>query len=820
MASYGGETGKWEVRTGSAWGPARAPNDRSTKWGMDMSREYLDFDVAIEKTATGYSARVVDSPAGQAAGPFVLPFAAAELAQFMIAVGPPRVPSRRLMPAAVRVTDVRDYGQRLNDALFSGPVGSAFTLSLDRANSANKSLRVRLRLAGVPELDPVPWEYLYSSSLVRFLTLSDDTPIVRYLDAATHPPPVTVEPPLRVLAMVSSPSDMPALEVQREIDLLQATTADLVNNRLLTIDVLDKATLRGLQRSLIDSYHVFHFIGHGGFVDSEGEGVLVLEKEDGTADRVSGTRLGTLLHDARDLQLAVLNACEGARTSGRDAFSGVAQALVRQGLPAVVAMQTEISDRAALAFSHEFYYFLSRGLPIEGAMCEVRKAMAISDEASEWGTAVLLRSGTEQPFQFTATRPVSQPAKEDRWESLYQAAGTAIASGAQGTAIPILEQLQAEKPDYHDVTDLLDQVRPTEGQVRPTEGQVRPTEGQVRPTEGQAATLAATGSERLTASGDELTAVVETPERTQELPSGGEQPAFGQGGPPPVTPRRGMSWRRRPQRKRIVLGVGGVVLAAVFGVTLYAVNQGEPETPPPDPAALERVCGPQATIPEVENSVSVGCALTTPVIDGTFDDWANQSSTTIDAEVFPETTTAEGFSADWAGSWDLDAIYLHARVTDPSLRFVDESLPSQFFKGDSISFEFGPDPEGLSTDAGLRSGRDLHVIIGLTQTGPRAVINPAAKGVFTAGDFAPEITAAGGPNTDGGYEVEARVPWSALGVDSPSRGAVFGANFNVSDAAPTNKWALGRMISSNPERTGANQPHPATWQRLVLADEP
>ena len=63
-----------------------------------MSREYLDFDVAIEKTATGYSARVVDSPAGQAAGPFVLPFAATELAQFMIAVGPPRVPSRRLMP--------------------------------------------------------------------------------------------------------------------------------------------------------------------------------------------------------------------------------------------------------------------------------------------------------------------------------------------------------------------------------------------------------------------------------------------------------------------------------------------------------------------------------------------------------------------------------------------------------------------------------------------------------------------------------------------------------------------------------------------------
>jgi hypothetical protein len=778
-----------------------------------MSRQYLDFDVAIEKTATGYSARVVDSPAGQAAGAFVLPFEATELAQFMIAVGPPRVPSRRLMPAAVRVTDVRDYGQRLNDALFSGPVGSAFTLSLDRASAANKSLRIRLRLAGVPELTAVPWEYLYSNSLVRFVTLSDDTPIVRYLDAATHPPAVTVEPPLRVLAMVSSPSDMPALEVEREIDLLKATTADLVNNGLLTIDVLDKATLRELQRALIDSYHVFHFIGHGGFETSEGEGVLVLEKEDGNADRVSGVRLGTLLHDARDLQLAVLNACEGARTSGRDAFSGVAQTLVRQGLPAVVAMQTEISDRAALTFSHEFYYFLSRGLPIEGAMCEVRKAMAISDEASEWGTAVLLRSGSDQPFQFATTRPVSQPAKEERWESLYQAAGSAIASGAQGTAIPILEQLQAEKPDYHDVTELLEQVRPSDlPAATPTPTMSMSAPATPAPAANRLPAVEATAVASLAATGL-------VGERTQELPLGGEQPAYGEGGPPTATPPEGGSGKPRPQRKRILLAVGGVVLAAVVGGTLYAVTRPDSVPPPADPAALERVCGPAATIPEVENSNRIGCALTTPVIDGQFDDWGSQSSSTVDTEVFPTTTTAEGFSADWAGSWDRDALYLHARVTDPSLRPVDESQPSQFFKGDSISFEFGPDPEGLSTDAGLRNGQDLHVMIGLTESGARAAVNPAVKGVFTAGDFAPEITAAAA-RFDGGYEIEARVPWSALGVDTPSRGAVFGANFNVSDAAFTNRWALGRMISSNPERTRANQPHPGTWQRLVLADEP
>ncbi len=272
---------------------------------------------------------------------------------------------------------------------------------------------MRLRLDAVPELDPVPWEYVYDSRLERFLTLSQETPVVRLLDSLKRPPAVIVESPLRVLVMISSPTDMPELAVEREKQLLLATTADMVKSGQLAVTVLDTATLTALQRALLGDYHVFHFIGHGGFDDDAQEGVLVLEKDDGSSHRVSGNRLGTLLHDARNMQLAVLNACEGARTSGRDAFSGVGQALVRQGLPAVVAMQTEISDRAALVFSHEFYWFLTQGLGIDAAMCEVRKAMAVSDEASEWGTAVLLRSGTDQPFTF-ASSPAAAASPETR----------------------------------------------------------------------------------------------------------------------------------------------------------------------------------------------------------------------------------------------------------------------------------------------------------------------------------------------------------------------------------------------------------------------
>ncbi len=51
---------------------------------------------------------------------------------------------------------------------------------------------------------------------------------MRLLDSLERPPVVQVEAPLRVLVMISSPSDMPELAVERERQLLVATTGDLV----------------------------------------------------------------------------------------------------------------------------------------------------------------------------------------------------------------------------------------------------------------------------------------------------------------------------------------------------------------------------------------------------------------------------------------------------------------------------------------------------------------------------------------------------------------------------------------------------------------
>ncbi len=148
--------------------------------------------------------------------------------------------------------------------------------------------------------------------------------------------------------------------------------------------------MAALQRQLRrQPYHVFHFIGHGGFDQQSQSGVLLLEDERGLSRLISGHHLGTLLHNHAALRLALLNACEGARTAMNDPFACVAQQLVQQGLPAVIAMQFEITDPAAITLAQEFYAALADGYPVDAALTEARVALFTQGNDIEWGTPVL-----------------------------------------------------------------------------------------------------------------------------------------------------------------------------------------------------------------------------------------------------------------------------------------------------------------------------------------------------------------------------------------------------------------------------------------------
>jgi hypothetical protein len=156
--------------------------------------------------------------------------------------------------------------------------------------------------------------------------------------------------------------------------------------------------------------HVFHFIGHGGYDTDDQSGVLILENEFGDPHEVSGEELGLLLQDERSLRLAVLNSCEGARSSHVDPFSGAAASLVHYGVPAVIGMQFEITDEAAIAFAGRLYGALARNFPVDAALAQARRSIFAAGNDIEFGTPVLfLRGRDARLFDVVNDVPVPAP---------------------------------------------------------------------------------------------------------------------------------------------------------------------------------------------------------------------------------------------------------------------------------------------------------------------------------------------------------------------------------------------------------------------------
>ncbi|HEX8279852.1 MAG TPA: CHAT domain-containing protein, partial [Chthoniobacterales bacterium] len=370
---------------------------------------YLDFDVRFTGEAGRYRAEIVNAPAGKGQHTFELPFQEHELENYLLKIGQRRTGMRKADSPENRAA--REFGNRLFDAVFQGELQTAFRESLDLARAGDNGLRIRLRLRDTPELADLPWEYLYQSERREFLALSKETPVVRYLDLADKVKPLTVTPPLRVLVMLSSPSDLDCLDVEKEWQKLKEAVRHLEEQKRLIVERLERATLSELQSRLRKgSYHIFHFVGHGSFDPVTEESVLAFEDENGRKRLVSGPDLGIYLRDEPDLRLVLLNACEGARASRSDPFSGAAQSLVQKGIPAVIAMQFEVSDEAAIAMADGFYSALSDDYPVDAALAEARKAVFAAGCSVEWGTPVLyLRAPDGRIFDVNkAAAPAAQ----------------------------------------------------------------------------------------------------------------------------------------------------------------------------------------------------------------------------------------------------------------------------------------------------------------------------------------------------------------------------------------------------------------------------
>jgi hypothetical protein len=360
---------------------------------------YLDFDVWIEQKSEGlYRAKAWSGTAGfEATECFALPAALAGGELRLAGAGALRGdPGAAHTAGAEGASSPEQAGGELFRTVFQGELLKAFQGCLAKARGG-PGLRIRLRLNDVPQLAGLPWEYLYDAEGRGFLALSDHTPVVRYLELSEGLDTLLVEPPLRVLAVISSPQGYRELaETDEEWQRLGAALEPLLGSGVIEIERLEHPTIEALETRLRTGQpvHILHFAGHGGFSELRGEGVLVLDDGAGSGVPVGGPSLAYLLQDHPSLRLAVLNACNGARASHENIFAGIAQVLVQHGVPAVIAMQSEIMDETACSFAEKFYRALAAGLPVDACVGEVRRALA-AESNPEWGTPVLYLRATD-----------------------------------------------------------------------------------------------------------------------------------------------------------------------------------------------------------------------------------------------------------------------------------------------------------------------------------------------------------------------------------------------------------------------------------------
>jgi tetratricopeptide (TPR) repeat protein len=323
-------------------------------------------------------------------------------------------------PASVSEQVIRDFGSCLFRGIFvePGPIRDVYSQSkgIVGSDAEETELRIKLRITA-PELASLPWEYLYDDNdMPQYLSLK--LPVVRYFEWTGSTRRMEVKGPLRILGMIANPatSEWPRLDEPAERRRITQAIDPLERDDRIHFEWVSGGTGTDLMTKLMEGeWHVFHFIGHGGYEESssasgdDDSGYIVLLDEYGNPDKKFSSDLATLLvAQKKSLRLAVLNCCESARTNARSQLGSPAAALMRSGLPAVVAMQYRIGDKAAINLAEGFYKALSNNQPVDQAITAARGFIQNSSRI-EWGIPVLyMRSADGRLFEVNNPRGTSE----------------------------------------------------------------------------------------------------------------------------------------------------------------------------------------------------------------------------------------------------------------------------------------------------------------------------------------------------------------------------------------------------------------------------
>ncbi|MEH2093942.1 tetratricopeptide repeat protein [Nostoc sp.] len=305
---------------------------------------------------------------------------------------------------------LQHWGQQLFELVFrSTEKGREFFQEATREGLDNCELGI---ISDNAEVLNLPWELLYSPDY-QFLAPSL-AGMYRSLSSqgVKAPLPAMPDDQLNILLVIARPYDRQDVGFKTIARPLLAALQPI--RQRVNLKVLRPPSLKAFEAELQANkgfYHIVHFDGHGNF-DSETQGVLVFEDEQGNEQAVSAREIAQYLTDCR-VPIFVLNACKSGQV-GEEAFSSVAGQLVKLGAKGVVAMAYTIKAKGAEHFIGRLYGELVRGECIATAVAAGRKSMSIDKmrpspkgnlPLQDWLVPVLYQQEPYTPFVPKKTAP-------------------------------------------------------------------------------------------------------------------------------------------------------------------------------------------------------------------------------------------------------------------------------------------------------------------------------------------------------------------------------------------------------------------------------
>jgi hypothetical protein len=309
------------------------------------------------------------------------------------------------------------YGRKLFSATFADQnVAERYRNLIGRVVTGDARWRVRLNIPeSETDLQELWWECLLDHRN-RPLATGQKTPVSRFLGREEVGPPIEVDQ-VRILVVVANPKGLGRgnwgnfgrmKKPDQHVTTIQEAIREHDRVEILTLEDGERASVDNIRSKLLASdakVNVLHLVAHGG------KGVVLLEDAKGGVDDVDERRLAGLVSGVAGLQLVVLAACEGGKRSVGDTFVGLAPRMLSSEVPAIIAMQDMVSERAAATFAKWFYSSLVKSTAVEGrvdvAMTTARDQVALEkDVLWEWAIPVLFMRGEGRLFELKSDAEV------------------------------------------------------------------------------------------------------------------------------------------------------------------------------------------------------------------------------------------------------------------------------------------------------------------------------------------------------------------------------------------------------------------------------